>query len=57
MEKIAANGTERLLISNEQTNRLVHKWRSEEASILVVQILHCLMIRNLLQETGMVLRQ
>ena len=33
--KIAANGTERLLISNEQTNRLVHKWRSEEASILV----------------------
>ena len=33
--KIATNGTERLLISNEQTNRLVHKWRSEEASILV----------------------
>jgi len=25
----------RLLISNEFTNRLVHKWRSEEASILV----------------------
>jgi diaminohydroxyphosphoribosylaminopyrimidine deaminase/5-amino-6-(5-phosphoribosylamino)uracil reductase len=25
----------RLLISNQQTNRLVHKWRSEEASILV----------------------
>jgi diaminohydroxyphosphoribosylaminopyrimidine deaminase / 5-amino-6-(5-phosphoribosylamino)uracil reductase len=25
----------RLLISNEQTNRLVHKWRSEEASIMV----------------------
>jgi diaminohydroxyphosphoribosylaminopyrimidine deaminase/5-amino-6-(5-phosphoribosylamino)uracil reductase len=25
----------RLYISNEQTNRLVHKWRSEEASILV----------------------
>ena len=25
----------RLNISNEQTNRLVHKWRSEEASILV----------------------
>ena len=24
-----------LYISNEQTNRLVHKWRSEEASILV----------------------
>ena len=26
---------ERLFISNEYTNRLVHKWRSEEASILV----------------------
>jgi diaminohydroxyphosphoribosylaminopyrimidine deaminase/5-amino-6-(5-phosphoribosylamino)uracil reductase len=26
---------ERLLISNEYTNRVVHKWRSEEASILV----------------------
>ena len=26
---------ERLLISNEYSNRLVHKWRSEEASILV----------------------
>jgi diaminohydroxyphosphoribosylaminopyrimidine deaminase/5-amino-6-(5-phosphoribosylamino)uracil reductase len=25
----------RLYISNEQTSRLVHKWRSEEASILV----------------------
>jgi len=34
-KKIAVNGTERLSISNEQTNRLVHKWRSEEASILV----------------------
>jgi len=33
--KIAGNGTDRLYISNEQTNRLVHKWRSEEASILV----------------------
>ena len=32
--KIAANDR-RLLISNELTNRLVHKWRSEEASILV----------------------
>jgi diaminohydroxyphosphoribosylaminopyrimidine deaminase/5-amino-6-(5-phosphoribosylamino)uracil reductase len=32
---IAANGTTRLLISNEQTKRLVHKWRSEEAAILV----------------------
>lgn len=28
-------GAERLLISNEQTNQLVHKWRSEEAAILV----------------------
>ncbi|THU39900.1 bifunctional diaminohydroxyphosphoribosylaminopyrimidine deaminase/5-amino-6-(5-phosphoribosylamino)uracil reductase RibD [Niastella caeni] len=28
-------GGERLLISNEFTNRLVHKWRSEEAAILV----------------------
>ena len=26
---------ERVLISNEYTNRLVHKWRSEEAAILV----------------------
>lgn len=26
---------QRLLISNEYTNRLVHKWRSEEAAILV----------------------
>jgi diaminohydroxyphosphoribosylaminopyrimidine deaminase/5-amino-6-(5-phosphoribosylamino)uracil reductase len=26
---------ERLLISNEYTNRVVHKWRSEESSILV----------------------
>jgi diaminohydroxyphosphoribosylaminopyrimidine deaminase/5-amino-6-(5-phosphoribosylamino)uracil reductase len=29
------NAAERLLISNEFTNRLVHKWRSEEAAILV----------------------
>jgi diaminohydroxyphosphoribosylaminopyrimidine deaminase/5-amino-6-(5-phosphoribosylamino)uracil reductase len=28
-------GASRLLISNEYSNRLVHKWRSEEASILV----------------------
>jgi diaminohydroxyphosphoribosylaminopyrimidine deaminase/5-amino-6-(5-phosphoribosylamino)uracil reductase len=34
-KKIAAPGTERLFISNEFSNRLVHKWRSEEASILV----------------------
>lgn len=27
--------SKRLLISNEYTNRLVHKWRSEEAAILV----------------------
>ena len=33
--KIAGDGTNRLLISNEQTNRFVHKWRSEEASILI----------------------
>lgn len=34
--KIAgSSGSERLLISNEYSNRLVHKWRSEEASILV----------------------
>lgn len=34
--KIAGDtGGERLLISNEYTNRLVHKWRSEEAAILV----------------------
>ena len=33
--KIAANGNERLHISNAQTNRLVHKWRSEEGSILI----------------------
>ena len=31
---IAGEGS-RLLISNEVTNRLVHKWRSEEAAILV----------------------
>lgn len=28
-------GSERLLISDELTNRLVHKWRTEEAAILV----------------------
>lgn len=33
--KIAGEVSSRLRISNEQTNRLVHKWRSEEASILV----------------------
>ena len=33
--KIAGMGDERLMISNELTNRLVHRWRSEEAAILV----------------------
>ena len=33
--KIASYGSERLMISNEVTNRLVHRWRSEEAAILV----------------------
>ena len=33
--KIAKEDHGRLFISNEFTNRLVHKWRSEEASILV----------------------
>jgi len=33
--KMAGAANERLLISSETTNRLVHKWRSEEASILI----------------------
>ena len=33
--KIGAPGKERILISNDYSNRLVHKWRSEEAAILV----------------------
>jgi diaminohydroxyphosphoribosylaminopyrimidine deaminase/5-amino-6-(5-phosphoribosylamino)uracil reductase len=33
--KIAGNDDRRLLISNPLSNRLVHKWRSEEAAILV----------------------
>ena len=33
--KIAASGVDRIFISNEFTNCLVHKWRSEEAAILV----------------------
>ncbi len=33
--KISGSGADRILISNEITNRLVHKWRSEEAAILV----------------------
>lgn len=32
---MAADGGGRLLISNDHTNRLVHRWRSEEAAILV----------------------
>ena len=34
-EKIGDSGKERTLISNEFSNRLVHKWRSEEAAILI----------------------
>jgi diaminohydroxyphosphoribosylaminopyrimidine deaminase/5-amino-6-(5-phosphoribosylamino)uracil reductase len=33
--RISSGNENRLLISNELTNREVHKWRSEEASILV----------------------
>ena len=33
--KIANADHSRVFISNEQTNRLVHKWRSEEAAIMV----------------------
>lgn len=33
--KIAGLGHERLMISHEFTNRLVHRWRSEETAILV----------------------
>lgn len=33
--KIAATGETRTFISNEFTNRLAHKWRTEEAAILV----------------------
>lgn len=33
--KIGLLGTDRMRISNDFTNRLVHKWRSEEAAILV----------------------
>lgn len=32
---IASNSNDRLLITHEQTNRLVHQWRSEEAAILI----------------------
>ncbi len=33
--KIANKGYGRLLITNSQTNRIVHKWRSEEMAIIV----------------------
>ena len=33
--KIGSENGERILISNDYSNRLVHKWRSEEAAILV----------------------
>lgn len=33
--KIGSSDGERILISNDYTNRLVHKWRSEECAILV----------------------
>lgn len=33
--RISKTDDARLLISNEQSNRIVHKWRSEEAAILV----------------------
>jgi diaminohydroxyphosphoribosylaminopyrimidine deaminase/5-amino-6-(5-phosphoribosylamino)uracil reductase len=33
--KIGSNGKERIRISNDYTNRLVHKWRSQEASIMI----------------------
>jgi diaminohydroxyphosphoribosylaminopyrimidine deaminase/5-amino-6-(5-phosphoribosylamino)uracil reductase len=33
--KIGSANKERILISNEYSNRLVHKWRSEEAAILI----------------------
>ncbi len=34
-EKIAGTNGERIFISNDHTNRLVHRWRSEEAAIMV----------------------
>jgi len=33
--KMAGHRSDRLFITNEFTNRIVHKWRSEEASILI----------------------
>ena len=34
-KKIASDSNNRLIITNKVTNRVVHKWRSEEAGILV----------------------
>lgn len=34
-KKIASNDNKRLIISNNYSNRLVHKWRAEEAGILI----------------------
>lgn len=34
-DKIAAGANDRLIISNDYTNRLVHKWRTEETGILI----------------------
>ena len=34
-KKIAGENFKRISISNDYTNRLVHKWRSEEASIII----------------------
>ncbi len=36
--KIAAHDGKRILISNEYSNRLVHKWRAEEASAIVLGV-------------------
>jgi diaminohydroxyphosphoribosylaminopyrimidine deaminase/5-amino-6-(5-phosphoribosylamino)uracil reductase len=33
--KMAGQGSDRLFISNEFTNRLIHKWRGEETAILI----------------------
>ena len=54
--KIAGITDERLFISSEVTNRLVHKWRSEEASILVGTNTALYDDPELTQETGMALR-
>ncbi len=33
--RISSAGNQRLLISNDYSNRVVHKWRSEEAAVLI----------------------